>query len=94
MVGERHYQIAREVREHLARYRELEDIITMLGLQELNERDRLRVMRARKMQRYLTQPFNVTARMSSVSGATVKLERTLRDCEEIVKGTYDALPER
>jgi F-type H+/Na+-transporting ATPase subunit beta len=93
MVGDRHYETARNVREHLARYRELEDIITMLGMQELNEHDRLIVTRARKLQRYLTQPFNVTARMSGIPGATVTLEETLRDCEAIIAGTHDALPE-
>ena len=62
MLGERHYGIAENVREHLARYRELEDIIAMLGIEELSQEDRRIVLRARKLQRYLTQPFYVVCR--------------------------------
>lgn len=93
IVGERHYRIARAVQEHLSRYRELRDIIAMLGLEELGEADRQIVLRARKIQRYLSQPFNVTARLTGMPGASVALEDTLRDCEDFLAGKYDAVSE-
>ncbi|MGR9101401.1 MAG: F0F1 ATP synthase subunit beta, partial [Gammaproteobacteria bacterium] len=80
-LGERHYAIAEGVREHLAHYRELEDIIAMLGMEELSEKDRLTVMRARKLQRYLTQPFWVISEHTKIPGVSVPLEKTLNDCE-------------
>lgn len=92
-LGERHYTVAEGVREHLARYRELEDIITMLGLAELSEKDRRIVMRARKLQKYLTQPFWVTAAHTGIKGVSVPLERTLDDCDAFMSGRYDDLPE-
>ncbi|WP_305908686.1 F0F1 ATP synthase subunit beta [Methylomarinum sp. Ch1-1] len=92
-LGERHYQIAEGVREHLARYHELEDIIAMLGIEELSENDRRIVMRARKLQRYLTQPFKVLAQHSRQPGVSVPLEQTLTDCEAFLQGKYDDLPE-
>ena len=92
-LGDRHYSVAQAVREHIARYKELEDIITMLGIEELAPRDRVIVERARKLQRYLTQPFHVTAEHSGISGASVPLEVTLKDCEAIVAGKYDSMPE-
>jgi F-type H+-transporting ATPase subunit beta len=92
-LGERHYAVAQAVREHLARYRELEDIITMLGIEELSAQDRTVVMRARKLQRYLTQPFMTTAAHTGIAGVSVPLERTLADCEAFLDGHYDALPE-
>jgi len=92
-LGARHYAIAEGVREHLARYHELEDIITMLGAEELSPRDREIVMRARKLQRYLTQPFWATAAHSGLPGLSVPLERTLADCEAFLAGRYDDLPE-
>jgi F-type H+-transporting ATPase subunit beta len=92
-LGARHYSIAEGVREHLARYRELEDIITMLGAEELSARDRLIVMRARKLQRYLTQPFWATASHSGLAGVTVPIERTLEDCEAFLAGAYDEVSE-
>ncbi|HKJ22781.1 MAG TPA: F0F1 ATP synthase subunit beta, partial [Gammaproteobacteria bacterium] len=93
VLGDRHYVIAEGVREHLARYRELEDIITMLGMAELSPRDRQIVLRARKLQRYLTQPFHVTARFTGIEGVSVPLERTLDDCEAFLQGVYDDVPE-
>lgn len=93
VLGERHYTIAEKVREHLARYRELEDIITMLGIEELSPEDRRVVLRARKLQRYLTQPFFVVAEHTSIPGQSVPLEETLRDCEAFLAGTYDQLTE-
>ncbi len=92
-LGNRHYSVAKVTREHLARYRELEDIITMLGVEELAARDRQIVERARKLQRYLTQPFHVTAEHSGISGVSVKLEDTLTDCESIINGDMDEYPE-
>lgn len=92
-LGERHYTIAGGVREHLARYHELEDIITMLGIEELSAEDRRIVMRARKLQRYLTQPFSVIASHTGIEGVSVPLRHTLDDCEAFLLGRYDDLPE-
>jgi len=92
-LGDRHYDIAEGVREALARYAELEDIITMLGIEELSPKDRQIVMRARKLQRYLTQPFWVTAAHTGIEGVSVKLSDTLDDCEAILNGDHDELPE-
>ncbi|MDD2991467.1 MAG: F0F1 ATP synthase subunit beta [Zoogloea sp.] len=92
-LGDRHYRVAQAVREHLARYRELEDIIAMLGLEALSEADRLTVLRARLLERYLTQPFFVVAEHTGIDGASVPLERVLTDCEAFLNGRYDALPE-
>lgn len=92
-LGSRHYDVAEGVREHLARYQELEDIISMLGVEELSARDRRIVNRARKLQRYLTQPFWSTAAHSGIDGVSVPLERTLTDCEAFLAGRYDDLTE-
>jgi F-type H+-transporting ATPase subunit beta len=92
-LGDRHYAVAEGVREHLARYRELEDVISMLGLEELSELDRRIVMRARKLQRYLTQPFHVTAPFTGIKGAAVPLEIILRDCEAFLHGKLDDVSE-
>ncbi|HEU4683438.1 MAG TPA: F0F1 ATP synthase subunit beta [Nitrospira sp.] len=92
-LGDRHYAVAESVRTHLARYRELEDVISMLGLEELSESDRRIVMRARKLQRYLTQPFHVTAAFTGMSGASVPLRETLEDCEAFLSGKFDDLRE-
>jgi F-type H+-transporting ATPase subunit beta len=92
-LGARHYTVAERVREHLARYKELEDIIAMLGIEELAAADRLVVTRARRLQRYLTQPFFTTAAQTGLPGASVPLEQTLADCEDFLAGKYDALPE-
>ncbi|WGL17125.1 F0F1 ATP synthase subunit beta [Microbulbifer bruguierae] len=92
-LGDRHYTVAEGVREYLARYHELEDIIAMLGIGELSAADRLVVMRARKLQRYLTQPFMVTASHTGIAGVSVALEDTLDDCEAFLRGDYDGLQE-
>jgi F-type H+-transporting ATPase subunit beta len=92
-LGDRHYTIAEGVRSHLSRYQELEDVITMLGIEELSSRDKQIVMRARKLQRYLTQPFWVTAAHTGIEGVSVKLEQTLNDCESFLLGRYDDVPE-
>lgn len=92
-LGDRHYSVAQSVREHLARYDELEDIIAMLGIEELSDTDRKIVMRARKLQRYLTQPFSVLAQHNKQAGVSVPLEQTLTDCEAFLAGRYDDLSE-
>jgi F-type H+-transporting ATPase subunit beta len=92
-LGARHYDIAEGVREHLARYQELEDIITMLGVEELSAKDRKIIMRARKLQRYLTQPFWVTATHTGIPGVTVPIEQTLADCDAFITGSYDDVAE-
>lgn len=92
-LGARHYSIAEGVREHLARYQELEDIITMLGIEELSPKDRKIVMRARKLQRYLTQPFWATASHTGIEGVSVPLEQNLVDCESFLAGRFDEMPE-
>ena len=93
VLGERHYGIAEGVREHLSRYHELEDIIAMLGIEELSDRDRQIVMRARKLQRYLTQPFWATARQTGMQGVSVPLQDTLNDCDAFLSGKYDDVTE-
>ena len=92
-LGDRHYEVAQGVREALARYHELEDIITMLGLEELAEADRRIVQRARRLQRYLTQPFFAMSAQSAAKGVSVPLAQTLDDCEAFLRGDYDELPE-
>jgi len=92
-LGDRHYAVAEGVREHLARYQELEDIITMLGIEELSEKDRQMVRRARRLQRYLSQPFHTVSEHTGIVGATVPLARTLADCEAFMRGDYDAVAE-
>lgn len=92
-LGERHYAIAEGVREHLARYHELEDIIAMLGIEELSPKDQRIVLRARRLQRYLTQPMWVTAAHTGIPGVSVPLSETLKDCETFLLGDYDEIPE-
>jgi F-type H+-transporting ATPase subunit beta len=93
-VGERHVRVANEVKETLSRYMELQDIISILGTEELSEEDRLTVHRARRLQRFLTQPFFTTERFTGVSGEYVPLEETLRGFKEILDGEHDDLPEQ
>ena len=92
-LGDRHYHVAQAVREHLARYHELEDIIAMLGLEALSEADRKTVLRARLLERYLTQPFFVVSEHTGIAGVSVPLDTTLTDCEAFLRGDYDDLPE-
>ena len=92
-LGAKHYAVAEGVREHLARYKELEDIITMLGVEELSPKDSKIVMRARKLQRYLTQPFWSTATHMGIAGVSVSLQQTISDCEAFLQGDYDHLSE-
>jgi len=93
ILGNLHYGVAEGVREHLARYHELEDIIAMLGIEELSPKDQRIVARARKLQRYLTQPFFVTAGHTGLPGVTVPLNETLADCQAFLLGHHDDLSE-
>ncbi len=92
-VGERHYDIAQRVREHLARYTELQDIIAMLGVEELSPTDRLIVRRARRLERFLTQPFFLTEEFTGRKGKHVLLGTTLEGCEQILSGAMDEFSE-
>jgi F-type H+/Na+-transporting ATPase subunit beta len=93
-VGPRHYAIAQEVRRTLATYEDLKDIIAMLGLEELSREDRLIVQRARRIERFLTQPFHTTEQFTSLPGATVSLDDTLEGCERILNDEFSDRPER
>jgi F-type H+-transporting ATPase subunit beta len=91
ILGDRHYSIAEGVREHLARYRELEDVITMLGIEELSEADRRIALRARKIQRYLSQPFFMAAQHSGIPGQYVRLQQVVDDCDAFLTGKFDVI---
>ena len=93
LLGERHYKVAMAVREHLSRYRELEDIIAILGIEELSASDRKIVERARKLQRYMTQPFSVVEDHTGIAGCSVSIDDLLSDCEGFLDGRFDALSE-
>ncbi|MBS3783248.1 MAG: F0F1 ATP synthase subunit beta, partial [Anaerolineae bacterium] len=93
-VGEEHFKIANDVRQTLARYEELRDVIAILGMEELNEDDRVTVERARRIQRFLTQPFFVSETFTGIPGRYVELSETLRGFREILEGKHDALPEQ
>ena len=94
VVGERHYNVARAVQENLQRYKELQDIIAILGLDELSEEDRLTVSRARKIQRFLSQPFFVAKVFTSIDGEFVPVDETVASFEAILNGDLDHLPEQ
>ncbi|MSQ85884.1 MAG: F0F1 ATP synthase subunit beta [Alphaproteobacteria bacterium] len=94
IVGEEHYQCARDVQRILQTYKSLQDIIAILGMDELSEEDRLTVARARKIQRFLSQPFHVAEVFTGNPGVFVKLEDTVKGFKGIVKGDYDHLPEQ
>lgn len=93
IVGEEHYAVARGVQEILQRYKELQDIIAILGMDELSDEDRNTVMRARKIQRFLAQPFHVAEKFSNIPGIYVPLKDTLRSFKAIVEGEMDEYPE-
>jgi F-type H+-transporting ATPase subunit beta len=92
-VGERHYETARKVGEHLSRYKELLDIIAMLGIEELSQTDRVVVRRARRLERFLTQPFYLTEEFTGRKGRHVPLSKTLDGCEMILSDKMDHVPE-
>lgn len=93
VVGEEHYQVARGVQEVLQEYRDLQDIIAVLGLEELSEEQRTTVARARKIQRFLSQPFSVASQFTGQEGAYVPISETVRGFKEILEGKHDDLPE-
>jgi F-type H+-transporting ATPase subunit beta len=93
-LGERHYEVAMRVKQTIARYRELEDIIFMLGIGELRPEDQQAVRRARRLERFLTQPLFVTETVTGQPGLHVPLEDTLAGCEAILRGEFDAADER
>jgi F-type H+-transporting ATPase subunit beta len=93
-IGQEHYDCARAVQRVLQRYRELQDIIAILGMDELSEEDKLTVSRARKLQRFLSQPFHVAEQFTGMQGRYVKIEDTIRGFREIVDGKHDDLPEQ
>jgi F-type H+-transporting ATPase subunit beta len=94
IVGERHYGIAREVQRILQRYKDLQDIIAILGMDELSEDDKVLVGRARRIERFLSQPFFVAEQFTGMPGKYVKLEDTIRSFEELLSGKYDKYPEQ
>jgi F-type H+-transporting ATPase subunit beta len=94
IVGQRHYDVARRVQEVLQRYKELQDIIAILGLDELSEEDRITVDRARKVQRFLSQPFFVAEVFTGMPGIFVPVEDTVESFEQLVNGDLDDLPEQ
>jgi len=94
VVGEEHYHIAREVQRVLQRYKDLQDVISILGIEELSEEDKITVARARKIQRFLTQPFFVSEVFTGRPGKYVKVSETVRGFKEILEGKYDQYPEQ
>jgi len=94
IVGKEHCEITRKVKEYLERYKDLQDLIAILGLEELSEEDKLVVTRARRLQKFLTQPFFVAETFTGINGKYVPLKETLRGFKEIVEGKYDEVPEQ
>jgi F-type H+/Na+-transporting ATPase subunit beta len=94
IVGEEHFRVANQVREILQRYRELQDIIAILGIDELSDEDRLTVQRARRVERFLSQPFFVAEAFTGTEGKYVPVEETVRSFKEIIEGKHDEVPER
>ena len=93
VVGEEHYRVARDVQRILQRYKELQDIIAIMGMDELSEEDKLTVSRARKIQRFLSQPFSVAEQFTGMEGKYVPIKETIRGFREIIEGKHDDLPE-
>jgi F-type H+-transporting ATPase subunit beta len=93
IVGQEHYNVAREVQRILQRYRELQDIIAILGMEELSEEDKITVFRARKIEKFLSQPFFVAEEFSGTSGKYVPIQETVASFKEIIEGKHDDLPE-
>jgi F-type H+-transporting ATPase subunit beta len=94
IVGERHYRIAQQIRSTLAEYEDLKDIIAMLGIEELSQQDRRTVYRARRLERFLTQPFFVTEQFTGYEGKTVKLKDALDGCDRILNDEFSDSPEK
>ena len=93
ILGAKHYKVAREVQRILQRYKELMDIIAIMGMDELSDEDKLLVQRARKIQRFLSQPFHVSEKFTGIEGVYVPLKETIRGFEEIIEGMHDDIPE-
>ncbi|MBW1833889.1 MAG: F0F1 ATP synthase subunit beta, partial [Deltaproteobacteria bacterium] len=93
-IGEEHYQVARTVQNTLQKYKELQDIIAILGMDELSDEDKLTVGRARRIQRFLSQPFHVAEAFTGTAGKYVKIEDSVRAFKEIIEGKHDAVPEQ
>ena len=93
IVGQRHYQVAREAQKILQKYHELQDVIAILGMEELSDEDKIIVNRARRLQKFLSQPFSVAENFTGVKGEYVPLEKTIQDFEEIIQGKHDARSE-
>jgi F-type H+-transporting ATPase subunit beta len=93
-IGERHYKVATDVQRILQRYKELQDIIAILGMDELSEEDKLVVGRARRIQRFMSQPFAVAEQFTGITGQYVKLEETISSFERLVAGEFDQYPEQ
>ncbi len=94
VIGQEHYDVTREVQRVLQRYKDLQDIIAILGVEELSDEDKLAVARARRLQRFLTQPMFVAEVFTGMPGVYVPVRETVRGCKEILEGTHDALPEQ
>jgi len=94
IIGREHYDCAQQVKQILQRYKDLQDIIAILGIDELSEEDRLTVSRARKVQRFLSQPFHVAEQFTGFKGKYVKLEDTIRSFHELIAGKHDSIPEQ
>jgi F-type H+-transporting ATPase subunit beta len=94
IVGDEHFSVANQVKEVLQRYRELQDIIAILGIDELSDDDRVTVNRARKMERFLSQPFHVATQFTGIEGKYVPVEESIRGFKEILEGKHDDIPER
>ena len=94
VIGDEHYAVARQVQEILQRYKDLQDIIAILGIDELSEEDKLTVARARKVQRFLSQPFHVAEQFTNFPGKYVQVKDTVRSFKELVEGQHDGLPEQ
>ena len=94
IIGDEHYNVTRKVLEILQKYKELQDIIAILGMDELSEEDKETVNRARKIHKFLSQPFYVAEQFSGIPGKYVKLEDTVRGFKEIIEGKHDDLPEQ
>ena len=93
VLGREHYETARAVQRILQRYKELQDIIAIMGMDELSEEDKLTVSRARKVQRFLSQPFHVAEQFTGYQGKYVPLKDTIRSFREIIEGKHDHIPE-
>jgi F-type H+-transporting ATPase subunit beta len=94
ILGEEHYNVARDVKQVLQRYKDLQDIIAIMGIDELSEEDRVIVARARKIQKFLSQPFHVAEQFTGIAGKYVPLKDTIRSFKSIVDGELDHLPEQ